>query len=115
MAQQGNLSDAEWKARLTSVQYEVLRLKGTEPAGTGEYDKHFDAGTYVCSGCRTPLYTSDTKFDSGCGWPAFYDVIPNAIKASDVAVAQWTCFGAAALLTLCHCAEKPCSRRPKVR
>lgn len=80
MADSAKLSDAEWKAQLTPVQYEILRLKGTERAGTGEYNKHYEAGTYVCAGCKTPLYTSDTKFDSGCGWPAFFDAIPGAIK-----------------------------------
>jgi peptide-methionine (R)-S-oxide reductase len=65
------LSDAEWEKRLTPMQFQVLRLKGTERAGTG---------VYVCAGCKTPVYTSTTKFDSGCGWPAFYDAIPGAIK-----------------------------------
>lgn len=80
MTDQVNLSNAEWKQRLTPVQYEVLRLKGTERAGTGEYNKLYKEGTYLCAGCKTPLYTSETKFDSGCGWPAFFDAIPGAIK-----------------------------------
>lgn len=63
------------------MQYQVLRLKGTERAGTGEYNKNKQTGVYVCAGCKTPVYTSTTKFDSGCGWPAFYDAIPGAIKA----------------------------------
>ncbi|KAG1704180.1 Peptide methionine sulfoxide reductase B5 [Phytophthora capsici] len=75
------LSDEEWKQRLTPMQFQVLRLKGTERAGTGEYNKHKETGVYVCAGCKTPVYTSTTKFDSGCGWPAFYDAIPGAIKA----------------------------------
>lgn len=79
-----SLSDAEWKQRLTPVQYQVLRLKGTERAGTGEYNKFYEEGTYVCAGCKTPVYTSTTKFDSGCGWPAFYDAIPGAIKVRSV-------------------------------
>ncbi|KUF93579.1 hypothetical protein AM588_10010467 [Phytophthora nicotianae] len=74
------LSDEEWKQRLTPMQFQVLRLKGTERAGTGEYNKHKETGVYVCAGCKTALYTSTTKFDSGCGWPAFYDAIPGAIK-----------------------------------
>lgn len=74
------LSDEEWKQRLTPMQFQVLRLKGTERAGTGEYNKHKETGVYVCAGCKTPVYTSTTKFDSGCGWPAFYDAIPGAIK-----------------------------------
>ncbi|KAG7393280.1 Peptide methionine sulfoxide reductase B3 [Phytophthora pseudosyringae] len=75
------LSDEEWKQRLTPMQFQVLRLKGTERAGTGDYNKLKETGVYVCAGCKTPVYTSTTKFDSGCGWPAFYDAIPGAIKA----------------------------------
>uniref|UniRef100_K3X944 Peptide-methionine (R)-S-oxide reductase n=1 Tax=Globisporangium ultimum (strain ATCC 200006 / CBS 805.95 / DAOM BR144) TaxID=431595 RepID=K3X944_GLOUD len=84
-SERANRSETEWKAQLTPLQYQVLRLKGTEPAGSGEYDAHFAAsGTYVCSGCHAPLYTADKKFDSGCGWPAFYDVLPHAIKKTPV-------------------------------
>ncbi|CEG38636.1 methionine-r-sulfoxide reductase [Plasmopara halstedii] len=75
------LSDEEWKQRLTPMQFQVLRLKGTERAGVGEYIKNKETGVYVCAGCKNPVYTSATKFDSGCGWPAFYDAIPGAIKA----------------------------------
>lgn len=62
-------------------QFRVLRQKGTEPARTGEYDKHSEQGTYACAGCGTPLYKSTTKFKSGCGWPAFFDgeVCPSAM------------------------------------
>ncbi|KAJ0410397.1 hypothetical protein P43SY_002729 [Pythium insidiosum] len=81
MTDRVQLSEDEWKARLSPVEYQILRLKGTERAGTGKYNKHYDEGTYVCAGCKAPLYTSKTKFDSGCGWPAFYDAIPGAIKA----------------------------------
>lgn len=80
MADFKNLSEDEWKQQLTPVQFQILRLKGTERAGTGKYNKTYDDGVYVCAGCKTPLYTSTTKFDSGCGWPAFYDAIPGAIK-----------------------------------
>jgi len=55
------------------VQFRILREKGTERAGTGEYDKHEDDGIYTCAGCGTPLYKSTTKFNSGCGWPAFFE------------------------------------------
>ncbi|GAA5990082.1 hypothetical protein JCM10908_005814 [Rhodotorula pacifica] len=73
-------SDAEWQATLTPQQFKILREKGTEMAGTGEYDKHYpDKGVYECAGCGTPLYTADMKFKSGCGWPAFFDAIPGAI------------------------------------
>ncbi|OQR83322.1 peptide methionine sulfoxide reductase B3, chloroplastic-like [Achlya hypogyna] len=75
-----SLTDAEWKSKLTPWEYRVLREKGTEPPGSGPLNKHFEAGTYVCAGCHTPLYLSTHKFDSGCGWPAFYDALPEAIS-----------------------------------
>lgn len=65
------LSEAEWRGRLTPEQYHVLREAGTERAFTGQYDKHFAEGSYACAGCGTPLFTSGAKYDSGCGWPAF--------------------------------------------
>lgn len=73
-------SDSEWRAILSPEQFRVLRQKGTEPAGTGEYEKHKADGVYSCVGCNTPLYKSSTKFDSGCGWPAFFDAIPGAVN-----------------------------------
>ncbi|CAM0955580.1 unnamed protein product [Alopecurus aequalis] len=73
-------SEEEWEAILTPEQFRILRRKGTEYPGTGEYDKHFSEGTYGCAGCGTPLYKSSTKFNSGCGWPAFYEGFPGAIK-----------------------------------
>lgn len=58
------------------LQFRVLRSKGTERPGTGEYEHNKTAGVYACAACNTPLYKSNTKFDSGCGWPAFYDGEP---------------------------------------
>jgi peptide-methionine (R)-S-oxide reductase len=64
-------TDADWRAELTPEQYRVLREKGTEAPFSGEYDHTFEPGTYVCAGCGTTLFESETKYDSGCGWPAF--------------------------------------------
>jgi hypothetical protein len=66
-------SESEWRAILSPEQFRILRLKGTERASSGEYEHHKDLGVYSCAGCGTPLYKSDTKFSSGCGWPAFFD------------------------------------------
>ncbi|KAG2423285.1 hypothetical protein HXX76_015434 [Chlamydomonas incerta] len=72
--------ESTWKQVLSTEEYRVLREKGTERAGTGVYNKHFDDGVYRCAGCGAALYTSETKFNSGCGWPAFYDEIPGAVE-----------------------------------
>ena len=64
-------NDTEWREKLTPEQFHVLREKGTERAFTGEFDKHYDEGEYVCAGCGTKLFESDAKYNSGCGWPAF--------------------------------------------
>jgi peptide-methionine (R)-S-oxide reductase len=65
-------SDAEWRKVLTPEQYHVTREHGTEPAFTGPYVNEKQAGTYTCVCCGEPLFASDTKFDSGSGWPSFY-------------------------------------------
>lgn len=73
-------TDAEWKQQLTAQEYEVLRKKGTERAFSGTYNKHYKEGTYVCKGCQTPLFLSDTKFDSGSGWPSYFNFIKGNVK-----------------------------------
>ncbi len=72
------LTEEDWKQRLGAEEYRILREKGTERAFTGEYDHHFEKGAYVCAACGLVLFESDAKFNSGCGWPAFY-----ASKAGD--------------------------------
>lgn len=64
-------SDAEWRRELTPMQYAVLREKATERPFSGEYETVTTPGSYVCAGCGTVLFHSDTKFDAGCGWPSF--------------------------------------------
>jgi len=76
-----NKPEEEWKNLLTPEQYRILRQKGTEFAFTGLYEKHTALGTYGCAGCGNPLFRSETKYDSGSGWPSFFDVVnPAAVQ-----------------------------------
>ena len=77
-----NLSDADWRKRLNSAQYDVLRKHGTERAGTSPLNKEKRKGTFACAGCDLPLFSSDTKFESGTGWPSFYQPLPNAVETT---------------------------------
>lgn len=69
-----NLTDEQWKKKLTSEQYAILRQKGTEAPFTGELLQNKDSGMYACAACGSELFDSKTKFESGSGWPSFYDV-----------------------------------------
>lgn len=73
------ISDAEWRRRLPGLSYQVLRHEATERPYTSPLNNERRRGTYVCRGCELPLFRSQTKFDSGTGWPSFYDVIDGAI------------------------------------
>lgn len=74
------LSEEEWKKRLTPAQFEILRKKGTEPPFTGPYhDWKGKTGTFACVGCDLELFEAKTKFDSGTGWPSFYDAVPGHV------------------------------------
>lgn len=72
-------SDAEWRNMLSDLEYRVMRRNGTEPAGSSPLDKLYDDGTYHCRGCDQALYSSRHKFDSGTGWPSFYQALPDAV------------------------------------
>ncbi|MFB2839712.1 peptide-methionine (R)-S-oxide reductase MsrB [Floridanema evergladense] len=75
-------TEQEWREILTPEQFNVLRKHGTERAGTSPLDKVYEKGTFVCAGCELPLFTSDTKFNSGTGWPSFFAPIDGAIETS---------------------------------
>ncbi|MGL5794614.1 MAG: peptide-methionine (R)-S-oxide reductase MsrB [Waterburya sp.] len=75
-------TEQEWKEVLTPEQFRVLRKHGTERANTSPLDKNYSEGTYLCAACGQPLFTSDTKFNSGTGWPSFYQPLENAIDTT---------------------------------
>jgi len=72
-------TEAEWKALLSPEQYAVLREENTEPPNISPLLDEHRKGTFACAGCDLPVYSSDTKYDSGTGWPSFFDVLPNAV------------------------------------
>lgn len=78
-----NKTEAEWKKDLSPAQFHILREKGTERPGTGEYNLHFEKGSYTCAACDTPLFESNNKYDSHCGWPSFDDAIPGTVVYQD--------------------------------
>ena len=73
-------SDDEWRERLSPEEYRVLRKQATEPPGSGEYLDVKEDGTFVCAGCGTELFSSETKFDSGSGWPSFWDAAAENVE-----------------------------------
>ena len=75
--------DAEWRAQLTPAQYDVLRRHGTERPFSSPLDQEKRKGTFACAGCDLPLFVSDTKFNSGTGWPSFYQPLANAVGTSE--------------------------------
>ena len=76
-------TDAEWRAQLTPQQYEILRKEGTERPGSSPLLKEHRKGIFACAGCDLPLFSSETKFESGTGWPSFYRPLPDAVGTSE--------------------------------
>jgi peptide-methionine (R)-S-oxide reductase len=76
-------SDAEWRKLLTAAQFNILRQHGTEPPGSSALNHEKRKGTFACAGCDLPLFSSGTKFESGTGWPSFYQPLPNAVGTSE--------------------------------
>jgi peptide-methionine (R)-S-oxide reductase len=83
MDENSKRSDAEWRKALSPEQYEVLRRKGTERAFTGKYYDSKEKGVYRCAGCGNPLFDSETKFDSGTGWPSYYQPVSEDAVETD--------------------------------
>lgn len=88
-----DLTEQEWKKRLTKEQFEILRKQATERAFTGEYDKFFEKGTYYSAASLQPVFSSETKYNSGSGWPAFYAPITEGavklIKDTSYGMVRW--------------------------
>src|ERR1700684_1751416 len=76
-------TDAEWRAQLTPQQYEILRKEGTERPGSSPLLKEHRKGVFACAGCDLPLFSSETKFESGTGWPSFYQPLENAVGKTE--------------------------------
>ncbi len=94
-------TDAEWRQELTPEQYRIMRQKGTESAFTGQYWNNKDEGVYRCAGCGAPLFSSETKFDSGSGWPSFYA----PVAQDNVEVEEDQSFGMTRTEVLCSNCE----------
>ena len=93
-----HLSDDEWRKKLTPAQYRILRHEGTEAPFTSPLNDEHRAGVFACAGCSTKAFRSQTKFDSGTGWPSFYEPIPNAVgERSDMSLGM--------MRTEVHCAN----------
>lgn len=73
-------TEAEWREELGEERYRILRKKGTESPFSGTYNLHFEDGAYACGACKTPLFESNSKFESGCGWPSFDESLQGAVE-----------------------------------
>lgn len=91
-------SEQDWKQELTDEQYRVLRQKGTERAYTGKFYLNKEKGLYICGGCGNELFSSDTKFDSGCGWPSFYA----PVNSENVRMVDDTSYGMKRIEVVCN-------------
>lgn len=93
-----NKSDEDWSKQLTPEQFNVLRKKGTEMAFTGKYYKNHEKGVYICAACGNELFSSENKYDSGCGWPSFY----SGIREGKIDTAMDNTHGMTRIEIMCH-------------